>query len=199
MREARGPKCAVESCFRPVQAKHLCHAHYARVRIHGCAEPVGLKVPMKKLDFCSVEGCARKYFVRGFCHMHYERLRKTGDLGPVQSRVMPVGTGSMAAFGYRRIKVLNETGQKTRWKFVHRKVMEDHIGRPLLSHETVHHLDGDRQNNNLENLELWSSRHGPGQRVSDKIDFAKSILTEYGVSHPIFTPSEAIAGLMACV
>jgi hypothetical protein len=39
-------------------------------------------------------------------------------------------------------------------KYEHRIVMEEHLGRELLSTETVHHIDGDRLNNSLENLEL---------------------------------------------
>lgn len=49
----------------------------------------------------------------------------------------------------------------------HRKVMEGVIGRSLRKGETVHHVDGDRLNNNPRNLELWSRNHGPGQRASD--------------------------------
>ena len=34
----------------------------------------------------------------------------------------------------------------------HRHVMEQHIKRPLESHEHVHHIDGNRANNNINNL-----------------------------------------------
>jgi hypothetical protein len=63
----------------------------------------------------------------------------------------------------------------------HRAVMEAHIGRKLFAHETVHHKDGNRQNNAIKNLELWSTRHGKGQRVSDKIAFCIDFLKEYGI------------------
>jgi len=74
----------------------------------------------------------------------------------------------------------------------HRAVMEAHIGRALKPHETVHHKDGNRQNNALDNLELWSTRHGKGQRVADKIEFCIDFLREYGIE---VTVPETVAKL----
>jgi ribosomal protein S19 len=63
--------------------------------------------------------------------------------------------------------------------FEHRAIMESMIGRKLAPEETVHHINGDRADNRPANLELWSSRHGKGQRVSDKVAFAVSLLQQY--------------------
>lgn len=44
----------------------------------------------------------------------------------------------------------------------HRLVMARSLGRPLTKEETVHHIDGNKGNNELSNLQLRSGRHGKG-------------------------------------
>jgi transcriptional regulator with XRE-family HTH domain len=94
---------------------------------------------------------------------------------------VPMWTKISDELGYVRLKVGNEyTGSHKRgWTYEHRFAMEQYLGRKLLDHENVHHKDGNRANNDISNLELWSKSQPAGQRVEDKLAWAKQILEDY--------------------
>ena len=155
------PVCAEDSCARPALTSGYCEKHYARLRRAKLAEQT-----------CAVEGCEKPLTARGWCGMHYMRWRKDGDLGP-PGHIAPA-EWRHDSNGYVR-KYFPERGNVHQ----HRWVMEQHLGRELRPSENVHHLNGKRDDNRLENLELWVSSQPSGQRVADQVEWARELLSLY--------------------
>jgi HNH endonuclease len=60
------------------------------------------------------------------------------------------GQGAITFAGYRMLEI---NGAK---KYEHRQIMESHLGRPLTSEETVHHINHNPLDNRIENLRVMT-------------------------------------------
>lgn len=124
---------------------------------------------------CRIEKCnIGPPFIRGLCNTHYQRAQRSGDENYVP-HMASKGSGFVNKQGYRVVSDGN--GGKIK---EHRLVMQKHLGRELLPDENVHHKNGNRSDNRLENLELWSTKQPQGKRIEDLVSYAKEILKLYG-------------------
>jgi hypothetical protein len=109
---------------------------------------------------CAVEGCLRKRpldatgVLNGqYCGMHHMRLHRLGYLGPSGSlREIPRSKGYVESTGYKRFHTL--TGKRP---FEHR-VVWDAVNGPIPPKHQIHHINGDKLDNRIENLQCLSVR-----------------------------------------
>lgn len=83
------------------------------------------------------------------CDNHYRRMKRNGS--PYLHKNQEWGKAkTVRADGY--IYVTHEGKQVME----HRLIMEQHLGRKLTDEEVVHHKDGNRQHNEISNLEVMT-------------------------------------------
>jgi HNH endonuclease len=158
----RARPCSVDGCDQVAIGRSMCQPHYGRA----WRENRDTWKAARRTT-CSIEGCERKHEAKGLCGTHYARQRITGDPGGPELLKAPNGSGSVDKDGYYIFYV------DKRKYFEHRYVMEQHLGRPLLPEESVHHRNGMKRDNRIENLELWVGwgKQPSGQRVEDLLAF----------------------------
>ena len=90
------------------------------------------------------------------------------------------GTGRYLKNGYVMVFQKGHPRCNKNYVFEHILVMEKYIGRYLTKNENVHHKNGVKNNNSVNNLELWIKPQPSGVRAKDALAWARNILETYG-------------------
>ena len=151
--------------------KGLAHRRKARRKCKQCG--VDFEVPQCRIkregrgnvaSFCSKK-----------CHYAYgSPLRGTGAKRYTDAQ----GYVHVYAPDHPRTKISQKKSYRRYYVREHILVVEKKIGRFLLPGENVHHINGIRDDNRPENLELWTKPQPAGQRTDDLLLEIESLKKE---------------------
>lgn len=144
-----------------------------------CGKPVYKNKSQIDKKYCSM-ACRKTVYIKKcpICDtlMHSDRIHCSHSCSIIANKDIEknvkIGTTRKTPKGYilEKIQVDENT---TTWIPQHRLVYEKFLGRKLERNENIHHLNSIKDDNRLENLELWNSAQPTGQRPKDILKFAR--------------------------
>lgn len=171
-----GNRCKANGCGNDAKSLGLCATHYDRFKKYG--DPLGV-APKKTGNPCVTAGCKRLTVANGVCAACYARIQRRGTV-EYSKKHLARFEKTIDSKGYVSIPLPDHpNARKSKRLFEHRYVMSDFLGRRLRKNENIHHKNGDRADNRIENLELWVTSQPSGQRPLDLMKWARRILKAY--------------------
>ena len=176
--------CKNCNCLKKIKAKNLCNRCYLLILRYGTNEPAHWN--KKCID------CDLKFVNMNGKTIRCNKCRKIKEVMDARISYRKKHQIPLHQPKYKDRKHKDKNGYILIYKKDHPNscksgnikehsyVMSEFLGRPLKKGENVHHKNGIRDDNRIENLELWSTAQPPGQRIEDKIEWAKEFLHEYG-------------------
>jgi len=151
--------CSVDGCGKPILSRGFCGQHYQRNKKYG--NPIEqyhwLGRPKSRKEF-NCEICKKIFYRRPseilkskprFCSRECAFKGMKGqlkNLKPIDQRIWRTNRKGYLETTIRRRRILK-----------HRWLMEKYLKRELRNDEFVHHLNGNKQDNSIENLIILNS------------------------------------------
>ena len=174
--------CSIDNCDKKGVHRYkdgkICPMHYQRwKRGKDLSAP---KHGLMRKGSCTTPGCGYPVKARQLCRTCYGYFERGEEPKIFRRRGTYAKERKIDSKGYAKwYDPTSPHASPSGWVFEHRHVMAEWLGRKLYPGENIHHRNGVRSDNRVENLQLWVSFQPAGQRPSDLVEWAKEILRRY--------------------